>query len=68
MSLWLKACILGPKCDPNAKKYSFWIGGRRSTTGTFERSMKRSLKLGNGEIQYVWRFSTFSEMEEWWKL
>lgn len=52
--------------DKNAKRYTFWIGGSKSMTGTLERSMKRSLKLGAGEIQYTWKFTHFTELQDWW--
>lgn len=66
LSLYLKACVLGPQPTANAKRYSFWVGGSRAISNTLEKTMKRSLRLGGGEIQYVWRFATYTDCQEWW--
>lgn len=66
LSLYLPNCMLGPASVPEAKRHTFWIGGRRSVPEKTVTSRMKSLNIGNSEIEYQFRFGTHDEMIKWW--
>ncbi|KAH8918964.1 hypothetical protein BT69DRAFT_1267201 [Atractiella rhizophila] len=67
LSLFLPFCTLGFAPDIAAKEHKWHIEGNKAISGTMERRIKGTLKLGNRELAYTFRAKSHEEAKSWWE-